>query len=378
MKIVFLTSGLEPAFDGVGDYTRLLAAECERQGHSVRLISLHDPHIEKSDRSDLNCLRLSSKISWSDRVNAARDFIDEFSPDFVSLQFVCYGFQSRGIAWKLPSVLKSIIGQRPVQIMFHELWIGGERNARLKHRFLGMLQCHLILKIVNQLKIRAVHTSNPAYLALLEAHQIKAFSLPLFGNLPLHEHIGGQASSLSRPAGFQPAATFNEAYQSRNEWSFGFFGTLHPIWPPEPLFSYLRETGKKITISHIGRLGAGTALWEKLKRDYHGHFEFQTVGEQSPEFIAEFLATQDFGIATSPWELIGKSGTVAAMLEQGLPVIVNRDDVHYNGWTETGYSRLLIKMGTDFPIRLTEAHRSKSHRILPDVARQFLQDLATK
>jgi len=376
MKIVFLTSSLEPSHDGVGDYTRLLAAECQRQGHQVRLIALNDPQIEKasvptswegecphepggnswrgrSPSRDQNLLRLSFNQPWSDRVRMARDFIEEFSPDFVSLQFVCYGFHPQGIDWQLPSLLKAIVAQRPVHLMFHELWIGAEKNACLKQRFIGMLQRQIILKILHQLEVRVIHTNNPAYIALLHTHGIKATQLPLFGNIPIHE----------------------AQRQPHEGWNFGLFGTLHPIWPPEPLFSHLRETGKKIKISHIGRLGSGQRLWREIKRDYHGVFEFQTLGEQSPETIAGFFSTLDFGIATSPWELIGKSGTVAALLEQGLPVIVNRDEIHYHQWQETGYSPLLIKMGSDFPARLAAAQPGKPHQILPDVTRQFLQDL---
>ena len=68
-------------------------------------------------------------------------------------------------------------------------------------------------------------------------------------------------------------------------------------------------------------------------------------------------------------------GEQVSMLEHGLPVLVNRDDVHYPGWLETGYSPLLIKMAGNLPERLASARRASPRRILPDVARQFLDDL---
>ena len=375
MKIAFLTSCLEPGRDGVGDYTRRLAEECDRQGHQVCLIALNDPYVGKTVCTH-GMLRLpiggdaipgvqghgdtwgrTSGTMSPPSIEIAHDFIREFSPDFVSLQFVCYGFHPKGIDFRLAGRLRQIVGDVPVQLMFHELWIGAERHARWKHRFMGMLQRAALLPILRQLNVRVVHTSNPAYLALLQARGIPATCLPLFGNIPELQQ--------------EP-----KARTASDGWRFGLYGTLHPVWPPELLFAQLGRLGKKIVISHMGRMGAGEALWEKMRRDYAGVFEFERLGEQTPEQIADFFSTLDFGLAATPWEIIGKSGSVAAMLEHGLPVIVNRDEVHYRGWRQEGYSPLLIKMGNDLPVRLAAARRGPVRLILPDVARQFLQALA--
>ena len=142
-----------------------------------------------------------------------------------------------------------------------------------------------------------------------------------------------------------------------------------------PLFSLLKKTGRHITIAHAGRIGSGEELWKKLMRDYSDTFEFIRIGEQPPDKIAEFFASVDFGIATTPWEIVGKSATTAAMLEHGLPVIVNRDDVHYAGWSEQNYPPLLIKMDESLPAKLAGARRQQPRRILPEVAAQFLADI---
>ena len=47
MKIAFITSCLEPGKDGVGDYTRSLAAESSRNGHEVCLLALNDRHVDR-------------------------------------------------------------------------------------------------------------------------------------------------------------------------------------------------------------------------------------------------------------------------------------------------------------------------------------------
>lgn len=43
MRIAFSTGCLAPGRDGVGDYTRTLAGECARRGHTLALVSLGEP-----------------------------------------------------------------------------------------------------------------------------------------------------------------------------------------------------------------------------------------------------------------------------------------------------------------------------------------------
>jgi hypothetical protein len=356
MKIAFLISCLEPGRDGVGDYTAHLAEECRRLGHSASLLALNDPFASHAIEAP-GLLRLPASQPWSKRATRASAWIKHFAPDFVSLQFVCYGYHPRGLDLRLAARLHEMIGDHPVQIMFHELWIGAEKGSPLKSRLTGAIQRHGVLDVIRRLGTKVVHTSNPAYRALLQHRGVAAELLPLFGSIPLLQ------------TGTVPPA---DAGKNRR---FGIFGTLHPVWPPEPLFTQLRQLGGKQTILHIGHPGSGAVLWEKMTREYADDFEFHAAGAQSPEKIAELFATLDFGIATTPWEIIGKSASTAAMLEHGLPVIVNRDDVHYPGWKAEGYSPLLIKMGEDLPGRLAEIRRAAPCRILPDVARQFLDDL---
>jgi hypothetical protein len=151
------------------------------------------------------------------------------------------------------------------------------------------------------------------------------------------------------------------------------FGTLHPVWPPEPLFSKLRALDRPVEITHIGRIGAGAELWEAMVARYGDGIAFRRLGEQPPDRISEVFATTHFGIATTPWALVGKSGTVAAMREHGLPVIVNRDDVRYAGLTDRASDEpLLIRMGDDLCARLRVVQRGQARPGLPNVAAQFL------
>ncbi|MDR3404566.1 MAG: glycosyltransferase [Chthoniobacter sp.] len=353
MRIAFVTSCLEPECDGVGDYTTLLAEECERRGHDVVRVALNDPRIAETIETS-TLLRLPQSLPWPERLQHARRWLETFAPDWASLQFVNYGFHPRGFAGRTAARLRALLSGWPVQVFFHELWIGEETNVSWKNRLLGRLQRWGVLKLLRGLDVRLIHTSNAAYVRRLDRHGFAARRLPLFGSLPLpaSEHVGTQ-----------------------DTMTFAFFGTLHPVWPAEPLFTYLRELKRPVELVHAGQIGAGEALWRQLETTCGSAFRFRRLGRLSPQALADFFATADFGVATTPWMLIGKSASVAAMLDCGLPVIVNRDDVHYAGVPdEPADTPLLIKMSVDLPAQLAAARRQPPALRKAAVVDQFLAD----
>jgi len=220
--------------------------------------------------------------------------------------------------------------------MFHELWIGFGAAAPLKEQCIGSLQRYCIFRMIRALKPRALHTSNATYAGLLKSVGGVAKELPLFGNIPVLDLgpeplLPAQLAAAGVPA--DPAG--------RNGWWLAlFFGTLHPEWQPEPLTGILsraaKRAGKRLCMVSAGRMGAsGEALWEKMSRENGPEIVFVKCGEQSGGQISTLLQIADFGIAVTPWELMGKSGTVAAMLDHGLPVLYTRDNGNAEGSAES-------------------------------------------
>ena len=128
MRIAFLTSCLEPGKDGVGDYTRDLAAACLAQGCTAQLIALNDRYVgaplegvQAARRTEIETLRLPASAPWRDRVRAAAHFLQQSCTDWISLQFVCYGFHPKGITLALPRHLAPLIADRRLHVMLHEL-----------------------------------------------------------------------------------------------------------------------------------------------------------------------------------------------------------------------------------------------------------------
>lgn len=370
----------------MGDYTRSLAEEAQRQGTRAILIGLNDRWLEpdsaavsESSQSRLDQVparRFPASAAWKKRIAEAGAVLTDFDPDWVSLQFVCYGFHPRGLVHGLARRLRPLLNGRKSHLMFHELWIGGHAGAAIKERFLGLWQRHCVLKLVRSLRPHVVHTSNPTYRALLKKYGIPGTVLPLFSSIPVVE----------RPDRLSIIALLNEAGAridpaGARSWIFGFFGSVPPLWPPEPLFSLIQQAAvaseRQVTVASIGRLGPGEALWSKLRSRYNPPFSFVKLGEQPAAVVSGFLQTIDFAVSATPWNLTGKSSSVAAMLEHGVPVIVNRPplDYHLHGVNENA-SSLLVPMNEDLPVRLPALRQHQPRARLTEITADFLESLS--
>jgi len=359
MKILFIVGSLEPGKDGVGDYAQTLADECRRLGHETFLMSLNDSWIHKSSRENRS-LRLPSAMPWPSRIKTGRAFLAESHPDLISLQYVPYSFHPAGLAFALPKIVQTIIGRVPAHLMLHEVWIGSQIGAAFKEKVFGFCQRRIVKSLVTGMACRVIHTSNTVYARLLSRHGIHAKIIPLFGSVPV-----------------MPNAVV--ASRDDNALRLGLFGSIHPEWEPQELFPQLQSFGKPIQVYHIGRIGPGEAVWNEVVERYDAEIRFQRFGEQSFENISQFLLSLDFGVATTPLSLIGKSSTVAAMLDHGLPVIVSRNEVHFRGIPEEDPApERLISIDESFVDRVKTVKKLNPEPSLPKIARQFLNDLASR
>jgi hypothetical protein len=372
---------MEPGADGVGDYTRDLAAECGRRGHACVIAAINDRFVDRPREewqdargSRVEVLRLPASAKWEDRSRVARDWLARWPSDWLSLQFVPYGFHPKGVVAGLAAQIAPLVRSQRVHLMLHELWLGLERGAPIKHRLVGWLQQQAVLKLVKSLSPQIVHTSNAAYRAVAFAKGIPAELLPLCGNIPI---VAGAdphwMEAEAEKLGVRPPPR-------AQTWWFGMFGSLHPEWSPEPVFSYIAEAaekaGRHVVMGAIGRLGRGEPMWHGLQEKYSPRFSFVMFGERGAADVSAFLQGIDFGIATTPWALIGKSGTAAAMLEHGVPVIVTRDDVRFALPSEPESDALLCKMSPTLPQWLLDAPRRQPARSRQgEMVDAFLADL---
>lgn len=379
--VALVCGRLEPGHDGVGDYTRTLAEACAQAGVRVALIGLNDSNVKGSAVRE-NCgfpvLRLPARANWADNVPGAGAFVNEMGLSWASFQFVPYSYGKRGLVSGLAEKLEPLTRGRNLQVMFHEIWIGATEHASLKDRLVGWLQRGTIREFARRASPKVVHTSNSAYMKLLRSIGVDAVRLPLPGTIPL-QRTDASAWLYGRLSGLGVDITET----TRPEFAiFGFFGTLHPVWPAEPLVSQLEEfaqrTGRKPIMLSFGKLGSGEALWNRLSREKRsGGMRWCSLGLVSALEASQLMNSVDFGVAASPLSLLEKSSAAVCLLEHGLPVIVNRNDACFSGIdSEAGISsQIMPNWRTGFVERLQSARRQPVLLRVPAVRDQFLRDL---
>jgi hypothetical protein len=330
IKIIFICSSLEPGHDGVGDYARRLAAALIRAGHSCAVLSLADRHVaqqyagmQQADGVDVPVMRLSSVIEIKQRFALAKEWVDEVNPEWLSLQFVPFGYHPKGLMTGLSRLLLGLSKGRKWHIMFHELWVGIADEESQKLKWWGKAQRMLIKSLVKNLKPTLIHTQTALYQTLLAKIGFEAAYLPLYGNIPV---IG----------------------EARQEWTptdridFVVFGAIHDR---APIAAFAQEAAlyqqtHQIPIS-LTIMGRGNSEQERWASEWQkAGLNLQLHKELSPERISEILSASTIGLSATALAVIEKSGSYAAMREHGLPVIsVSKP------WTPGGVARPAIPPG---------------------------------
>ena len=369
MNLAILCGALEPGKDGVGDYSRRLAQACRGAGHNVLLGSLNDAWAQPSEpETDGPEFRLSQDISWAERAGVTQTKLARFQPDIVSLQLVPYAYHPRGFFGEMVREFTPWAREFIWQIMFHELWLGLNSGDSLKFKLTGWWQKRCALSLFRALAPAAVHTQTGAYIEFLAESGISAKRLPLFSNIDLRTPPALEALfNLLRQHGADPESRSSETPV------FVFFGSLHREWSPDLLIEKLAR--RKPLFVSIGRQGAtGQIVWNAFVTKFQNQATFVDLGEQPPEIISALFQWADAGVAATPWNLIEKSGSVAAMREHGLPVVVTRNDFLPARFFEPEPAAGL------YPIWREDFHfeklaRTSAEARLPGVVARFLTDL---
>jgi hypothetical protein len=317
MKVLFICGSAQPQRCGVGDYSRRLAGELIRQGHQVSIISLMDAEVSDSiieTQMDLNIavsvLRLPYANGYKHNCTEAKPFLDNFNPDWVSLQYVPFSFHPKGLPVGLSKHLKRLTESRNVHIMFHELWVSMDKSAVIKVKIWGKLQRELILSLVENLNPLVIHTQTGLYKSMLLKYGINAQLLPLFSNISVENN------RLKKNI-------VNSHYENEQVLSMVLFGSIHKNAPVQQfaseIKSYSSKMSKQVRLVLLGRSGKEAERWSETFQKFN--MEVISAGEQTEEKISEILSNVDFGISTSAFEMLEKSGSVAAMSQHGLRII---------------------------------------------------------
>lgn len=338
MRILFIVASYQTNKDGVADYTALLAKECTALGHTLAVLAWNDGFVKSESEFSENVpinLRLSSTLPQKQKKVLAEEFIQNFQPDVVSIQMVCFGFHPRGFVFGLGKVLKKIIpAEAQIEVMFHELWLGLATNHPIKEKLYGYIQKMALVQFLKRLKPDVIHVANNVYYAKLKQLGYSVHYLPLPGNIPIQTNPDSDWI-------YDELAL--EKAKREEAVILLFFGSIHGDWDTKAFFQQMKDQfeSKKIIVVSAGSQGYGKALWEQMSTiNYQlsanneqrttNRCQFVKLGFRSDKEISELMQIADFGICTTPLSLFGKSGTAMAMIEHGLPVIVTRDELEFD------------------------------------------------
>ncbi|KQS27049.1 hypothetical protein [Dyadobacter sp. Leaf189] len=366
MKVLFICSSVEPGRDGVGDYTRRLAAELIRQGHSALVIGLHDKHLipaslkepQLDGEREVEVLRFSSSLAWEKRLAAAAHFVASVDPDWISLQYVSYGFDSQGLPWRLPWRIRRLSEQRRLHVMFHELWL--DKPVNLKERLLAKLQKSAILQSIRQMQPEVINVTIPFNRRRLKGLNYTAAPLGLFGNVPvlLADQNGDRSSACEEKHilyfGTPPKTTF-----------------LKKLVDDLAEFCAANRVPVRITIVS-GSSEQTNRFIEQLTTQLAGfELTISDLGFASLEKLSTLMHTCDVGISRSEPHLLGKSGTAIAMLEHGLPVWLPK----WSGTKDIRFDFRKELLFSDLRKALNAQIRCPPDSLLPKTAQNFIDQL---
>jgi hypothetical protein len=310
MRILFLCGTLESGKCGGGDYTRRLAGELINQGHEIAICALMDKFVgttteemQKTERTEVSVVRLPYANGFISNCKTAKLWVDNYDPEWISLQYGPFAFHDKGLPFGLGDSIQQLTKGRKLHIMFHELWVGMNREASFKLAYWGRMQRAMIHSFIKKVKPAVIHTQTKLYQLQLNKIGANVSLLPLFSNIK----VAYSSPKLKDP----------------NHLCFVVFGAIHSGAPIEAfakeVSDYAIHKNLKVSFKFIGRCGKEQEHWASILDSFK--LEVSILGELSEEIISKELSEASMGIVNTPLDLIEKSGANAAMKEHGLAVI---------------------------------------------------------
>ena len=338
MNILFLCGSLEPGKDGVGDYTRRLAAALIRKGHDAQIIALCDKHSktyvaqqQEIEKTLVPVYRIPQKTTYRERFKLSQGLVDDLQPNWVSLQYVPYSFHPKGLPFWLPRFLKKLKGNHQWHIMFHEVLTPG---SNFFSKIIRLTQILLTKKMSNITRVSLINTSITPYSELLYKLGINSRILPLFSNIPISNSFSNhKINSEIITIGLFSKFKLNDPIRN----------TLMEI------FSLVKKEGFKLKFLLIGGSIIDCNNFEHFCRlNYIDKLEVEKTGFLNEEEVSLKIRECDIGLSPVKSSILGKSGSALAFVEHGvklvLPFINQKQTIDEDFFKHNIYSKIDSKL----------------------------------
>ncbi len=200
--------------------------------------------------------------------------------------------------------------------MMHELWLGINRNCSSRERFLGLIQRMAIVATIRAYKPHGIHTSNKIYQTALKLFGFPAEISPIFGNIA---QVRTEDANEVWPVEVDPAKTFRVVH----------FGRVHPPMNIRDVVERLRcgatSLNKSLALMFAGHTHRSKDWPNSIRNEFPDVFIDET-GALDTADLSSLFQNAEAGLSSTPLALAGKSGSISAMREHGLPVLIARND----------------------------------------------------
>jgi glycosyltransferase involved in cell wall biosynthesis len=295
MNLSMVVSGYPPDFDGIGDYTCLLAQALSRMSE------VDSPVLVYTRKGEVRKLAGVDAIPFFDAskqhsFRSLLPLVGADAPDWLVLQYNPFGWGRRGFCPAVPKTLLAIrkLPRAPrIGVMFHELFT---EDAGWKNRAMQIWQRVFAERVARYADLRL--TSCQAYADWLENKRYPASCLPVGSNLP-----AGTAQRSNNPTGL----------------IFGSFGSPHASRRMELVaraVAAVRADGIEASFLFVGSGG------ERARQDFERlGVPFRATGAVDPQKAADQIAGVDVFLAPFSDGLSGRRASAIAALKAGVPLL---------------------------------------------------------
>lgn len=311
-NILHITPHFAPGQCGVSDYT-LCWKNCLSNDSGVFIAALRDRY-NTGILNEQGLLRIGAEQSNVLRLKLFSKVLQSEHFEAVVIHYVPQGYGHHGLPLWLFQISRMLRkADLPITIIAHELWSGGIGKP-LKVRIKGWLQKNFLLVWLHSMgRLPKIITTSAFTSTQLNSAGIAASWSPVFSNL------GDTANSNGLPD------RVISAFAERKDIHVLLFGSIPPDAHPGETADFLSVLhayyGMPISVWHVGH-GATEPFLPVLSFFEMGDVRFEAIGPMPAPAINWLMQQVQWGLSTYPIELWSKSGSIAAMLANGLPVAV--------------------------------------------------------
>jgi hypothetical protein len=284
-------------------------------GYQAIIVALNDKHLQVDEIKEyqydeekkIAVLRYSQFLQWKKKIKKLQNIVNDSDPDWISFQYVSYGFDKKGLPFYLPKMLQQLSGHFKWHFMFHETWAGISDSVALRHRIYGYFQKRIAVSLIRSLKPEKITTTNILYQLVLREKNINASCIPLFSNISVHQRDEAFLASIEME---YDVSLKNEAY-----YKLGIFGTSYPeanLYSVIPGFIESKKTNQKVVLLIFGKNGRPEEIF-KLKKHLPPTIIVAELGELNEASVSSVMSILDEAVLCTPVEYMGKSGAYAAL-----------------------------------------------------------------